>query len=318
MPPGGGLCTCVIVTRDRPALLARCIDAVQAQSTPPDRILVVDNASGPETRQLLARTPGLQVLRLAENQGGAGGFRAGIAHALRAGAEWVWLMDDDGRPRTPHCLAALARAAAETRADIAGPLVIDIDHPARLSFPIRIANRTRFATADIQSHGRLHGFVHLFNGALIHAGLFHRIGLPDTRFFIRGDEVEFLIRAQRTQARIVLESRAHFLHPGSHAEIHPILGGLFYAVVPPDPIKQYYQFRNRAFIFLHYGMWLWLLADIIRYGAYYLVSRRPDWHGFATWWTASRAGWSRRFMDGPADAPHQPDPAPILPHPRTA
>ena len=86
-----GFCVCVIVTRDRPELLARCLDAVRAQSRVPDLTLVVDNASGPETQRLLAAHDGLRVLRLPENRGGAGGFRAGIQHALQCGADWIWL-----------------------------------------------------------------------------------------------------------------------------------------------------------------------------------------------------------------------------------
>ena len=293
-----GVCVCVIVTRDRPALLAQCLRAVAAQSRAPDVVLVVDNASGPETQRVLAERDGLRVLRMSENLGGAGGFRAGISHALECGADWIWLMDDDGRPQELTCLGELIDTAAATQADIVGPLVVDVDRPERLAFPIRINGHTWFGAADVAAHGQVAGFVHLFNGALISAALFQRIGLPDARFFIRGDEVEFLIRARRSGARIVLETRAPFLHPGSHAEIHPIFGGLFYAVVPLDPVKQFYQFRNRAFIFLHYRMWLWLAADAVRYGTYFLVSRRFDLQGFAGWLGASGAGWSGQFMRG--------------------
>lgn len=291
-------CVCVIVTRDRPALLAQCLNSIAAQSLIPDLILVVDNASGPETQRLLAAREGVRVLRLPENLGGAGGFRVGIDYALQCGAEWLWLMDDDGRPREPACLDQMLSTAAATEADMVGPLVVDVDRLDRLAFPIRINGRTRFGVAEVAAHGQVAGFVHLFNGALISAALFHRIGLPDARFFIRGDEVEFLIRARRSGARIVLETRAHFLHPGSHREIHPIAGGLFYAVVPLDAVKQYYQFRNRAFIFLHYRMWLWLAADMVRYGMYFLVSCRFDLQGFARWLAATRAGLSGQFMRG--------------------
>ncbi len=48
-----GRCVAVIVTRDRPALLAQCLAAVLGQSRRPDQVVVVDNASGPETRDVL-------------------------------------------------------------------------------------------------------------------------------------------------------------------------------------------------------------------------------------------------------------------------
>ncbi len=286
----------VIVTRDRPALLRQCLDAVLDQARRPDAVVVVDNASQHATRALLDEYPGVRCIRLPRNLGGAGGFRAGIQGALDDGADWLWLMDDDGRPRGPGCLAGLLATAGARRAELVGPLVIDADEPRRLSFPVRIAGRTLFDVDSVVRHGPVPGFAHLFNGALIGAGLFRRIGLPDPRFFIRGDEVEFLFRARRAGARIVLDTAAHFLHPGSQAEIHPILLGRFYAVVPRETGKQFYQFRNRGYIFSRYGMWAWLAADLVRYGCYFMITRRADVAGLARWAAATTCGVRGRFM----------------------
>lgn len=291
-----GRCVAVIVTRDRPALLAQCLIAVLGQSQRPDQVIVVDNASGPETRDLLTTYSGVRTLRLPRNAGGAGGFHAGIELALQDGAEWLWLMDDDGRPHDAGCLRSLIRTAVSHQAEMVGALIIDVDDPERLSFPVRIAGRTRFDAAEIVTHGPVSGFAHLFNGTLISASLFRRIGLPNPKFFIRGDEVEFLFRAREARARIVLDPRAQFLHPGSRPEIHPIFGGMFYAVVPTDAAKQFYLFRNRAYIFRRYGKWGWMAADAIRYGYYFLVCRRLDVRGLAGWARTTRAGWSGSFM----------------------
>lgn len=300
MPRAAAACAprvvAVIVTRDRPALLRQCLDAVLDQARRPDALIVVDNASQPATRALLDQYPGVRCIRLPQNLGGAGGFRAGIQGALDDGADWLWLMDDDGRPGGPGCLAGLLATAAARRAELVGPLVIDTDEPRRLSFPVRIAGRTLFDVDSVARHGPVPGFAHLFNGALIGAGLFRRIGLPDPRFFIRGDEVEFLFRARRAGARIVLDTAARFLHPGSQAEIHPILLGRFYAVVPRERGKQFHQFRNRGYIFSRYGMWAWLAADVVRYGYYFMITRRADVAGLARWAAATTAGVRGRFM----------------------
>nr|MDQ5807787.1 glycosyltransferase [Actinomycetota bacterium] len=98
----------VIVTRDRLALLEQCLEAVRAQARRPDRVLVVDNASSDGTAAWLAEQDDVEVLRLEENVGGAGGFHAGLERAHREGAEWMWLMDDDTIPR-PDALEALLR-----------------------------------------------------------------------------------------------------------------------------------------------------------------------------------------------------------------
>jgi hypothetical protein len=152
--------------------------------------------------------------------------------ALRLGADWVWVMDDDGRPEGEDCLATLLSAAERRGAAMAAPLVLDVENPARLSFPVRVRGRTLFEAEPVRRHGEIEGFAHLFNGALIAAALLRRIGLPDPRFVIRGDEVEFLYRARRAGRAIVLATGTAFLHPGSAAEIHPILGGAYYATLP--------------------------------------------------------------------------------------
>jgi len=251
----------------------------------------------------------VRVLRQTRNLGGAGGYRAGMEAALRLGADWVWVMDDDGRPEGEDCLATLLSAAERRGAAMAAPLVLDVEDPARLSFPVRVRGRTLFEAEPVRRHGEIEGFAHLFNGALIAAALLQRIGLPDPRFVIRGDEVEFLYRARRAGARIVLATGTAFLHPGSAAEIHPILGGAYYATLPVDEGKQFHQFRNRAWIFRHYGMWGWLAADVVRYGCLHLVERR-DPRGFARWAGATLAGLRGGFMREEARDGAPPEAAP--------
>ena len=125
----------IIVIRDRPALLRQCLDAVLDQARPPDAVIVVDNASQDATRDALKNYPAVDCIRLAQNAGGAGGFGAGIQRALDDGAEWLWLMDGEGRPAGPRCLGGLLKTAANHCAELVGPLVVDVDARRRLSFP---------------------------------------------------------------------------------------------------------------------------------------------------------------------------------------
>jgi GT2 family glycosyltransferase len=93
----GRVCA-VVVTYNRRDLLRECLVSLQAQTHVPDTILVVNNASTDGTAQMLsAEFAQLEVLTLAENVGGAGGFHAGMKWAYEQGYDWLWLMDDDGR-----------------------------------------------------------------------------------------------------------------------------------------------------------------------------------------------------------------------------
>jgi rhamnopyranosyl-N-acetylglucosaminyl-diphospho-decaprenol beta-1,3/1,4-galactofuranosyltransferase len=304
----------VIVTYNRPALLSRCLESLKEQRHPLAGIIVVDDASpGPATAAAVAAFPGVCHVRHSHNCGGAAAYCTGIEVALEQGADIVWLMDDDGCPADDTCLARLVDALGED-AGIAAPLVLDEADPERLAFPIRLSGTTRFLRQEISATERIEGFAHLFNGALVRASVFGAIGLPDPRFVCRGDEVDFLLRARRAGIPVRINTAAIFLHPGSQPEVHPILSGAYYAVVPGTATKRHHQFRNRGYIFRHYGMWRYLVADVLRYGCHYLLRwQRPDLQGFADWLKPTAAGWAGTFM---REAP-PPRPRVILRSPAT-
>ncbi len=305
-----------MLTHDRPVTLARCLSALAGQVRLPDQVIVVDNASHVAVSPMVQGVlPGARVLTLPANIGPAAGFSAGIKAALAQHATHVWLMDDDGQPAEPTCLARLLTTAALANSALTCPLVRDVADPARLAFPIRQYGCTRFTVATLRRRPLIDGFAHLFNGALITASTFARIGLPERTLVIRGDEVEFLLRAKRAGLRVVTDTQTGFLHPSSDAEIHPILGGAFYAVVPCSPFKRHYQFRNRGWVFARYGKWGWLAADHVRYACYYLGTAR-DPSGYGTWLRATWSGVAGRLDAAPGtgmpDMPHLAEPAQAL------
>jgi rhamnopyranosyl-N-acetylglucosaminyl-diphospho-decaprenol beta-1,3/1,4-galactofuranosyltransferase len=259
----------------------------------------VDDASpGSETAAVVAAFPRVSYVRHLSNCGGAAAYRTGVEVALSVGADVVWLMDDDARPAGTDCLERLV-SSTEVGTGVAAPLVLDEDDPERLAFPIRRGGRTRFRAAEFDAVKYVEGFAHLFNGVLVRTEVFRTIGLPDPRFVCRGDEVEFMLRARRAGITVRIDTKARFLHPSSRPEIHPILFGLFYATLPLTEAKRKLQFRNRGYIFRAYGMWHYLLADIVRYGCHFLFRWHPDPLGFWRWLAATASGWGGRFMRSP-------------------
>lgn len=97
----------VVVTHRRPLQLAESLKALATQSRAPDHVIVVDNdfSSGDTAvADLVAAQPvPCTYLGSRRNLGGAGGFALGMLHALAAGADWLWLADDDGRPADAGC-----------------------------------------------------------------------------------------------------------------------------------------------------------------------------------------------------------------------
>lgn len=99
----------VVVTFNRLEKLKKVLDAVDAQTHPHLQVIVIDNASTDGTREYLAtRAHGREtdVVTLPTNTGGAGGFAEGMLRGYTAGADHVWIMDDDCYP-APDALERL-------------------------------------------------------------------------------------------------------------------------------------------------------------------------------------------------------------------
>jgi GT2 family glycosyltransferase len=119
----------VVVTHNRRALLLECLAGIAAQSHPVAGVLVVDTASTDGTLEALeagglAGRLRIDYLRLTRNGGGAEGFHYGVREALRSGADWLWLMDDDCEPG-PTTLADLLGSprARDPEAAVLAPIV---------------------------------------------------------------------------------------------------------------------------------------------------------------------------------------------------
>ena len=192
----------VVVTRDRLELLRQCLAAIGAQTRPPDRVLVVDNASGDGTQDWLADQPGVEVLRLEHNAGGAGGFHAGLEHAVAHGAEQAWLMDDDTIPR-PGALAELLQADAPgalLRASVA------VWRDGRLH-PMNVPGLERDAVAPLVDGAARHVLplrTATFVSLLVHRTAVERFGLPHAHFFLWSDDIEYTARITRGGGEAVL------------------------------------------------------------------------------------------------------------------
>ncbi len=198
MTTSAGPVWAVLVTYNRKELLEESLRALSAQERPPDRILVVDNASDDGTDAVLAAAgPAIEVLRLPVNVGGAGGFSAGIGCAARAGAGWVWLMDDDTIP-DPGALAALLDAAAEMPgAAVLASRVRWLDgSPHLMNQP-----GLRRVGPDDAVAAAAHGLVPIrsasFVSVLVSGAEIARHGLPHAHYFIWADDLEYTARILR-------------------------------------------------------------------------------------------------------------------------
>ena len=113
-PPGPGVSEprvgVVIVSYNPGPHLARCLEAVRAQTLAPHRVIVVDNGSGDGSLASLGFPAGeCEIVALGRNTGFAVGANCGIERA--ADCDWIALLNPDAFPE-PGWLEALVRHAA--------------------------------------------------------------------------------------------------------------------------------------------------------------------------------------------------------------
>ncbi|SMY09245.1 glycosyltransferase [Flavimaricola marinus] len=228
----------LVVTFNRPEALAVTLDRLFAEEV--DHVVVVDNASSPETPALLAglTDPRLHVIRLEDNTGGAGGFETGLRHIRDViDPDWTVLMDDDARPAQgafglfrreyaaidPSSVAANALGVVAAAVFFPDGDLCEMNRPSRNPFwhfnlfmrTVFLGGRSGFhlSDADFAPDAPATDIdVASFVGYFISRGGVRRTGLPEGGMFIYGDDVTYSLRLRRTGGRIMLDPAIRFEH----------------------------------------------------------------------------------------------------------
>jgi GT2 family glycosyltransferase len=251
----------IVVTHNRQGLLRECLSGLREQTRPPERVLVVDNASTDGTPEMLAREFGdVEVLTLPVNEGSAGGFHEGMKRAHASGAQWLWLMDDD-TVCTPEALAELL--AAPARLDPSQPPSLLLSktlwrdgrmHPMNTPWPAR---KRPESMVDGAERGLMPLGSATWISLLIDRGVIDRHGLPLKHFFIWSDDIDYTGR--------VLAAEPGYLVPTS-VVVHKTEAPHTAMTAAPD--RFYYHVRNTIFIIRGQGraprdrvVFTWLLVS---------------------------------------------------------
>lgn len=231
----------VVVAWNRRELLRETLTALRAQDRPPAAVVVVDNASTDGSGDVVAAEfPEVDLVRMAENTGGAGGFTVGLARALALGADAIWLMDDDTVP-TVEALGALLDAAARYpgRPALMASRVVwtdGRDHPMNTPRRKPRASVTEVADADVVGAVPIRSAS--FVSVLVDADVVRRVGLPVAAYFLWNDDFEFTTR--------VLRGRRGLYVPASVVEHRTKVFGSTDA----DPGPRFHlEVRNKVWLF---------------------------------------------------------------------
>ena len=265
----------VVVTYNRSAALAACLDGLATQTRQPDAVFVVDNASTDDTAAVLrARTDlPLQVSRAEVNEGGAGGFHRGTRLAFDAGYDRIWLMDDDVVP-APDCLSVMAQhpgpALMAVREDTRGRVVekaalrFDLSDPRAIHPKRETVDHRWQRRSDMPAEVRIENVA--FEGFMIDREVVEAVGLPDPSFFIFYDDVDFALRARRAGFEILALRDAQVVRQFDFDQQHDL-----------SSWKGFFMYRNLFVVHFRYGE-----NALVRFKPYLItlaVILRSPWHG---------------------------------------
>lgn len=234
-----------------------------------DSIIIVDNCSSDGTYEYLKNcgwtTEPFLYLKTETNIGGAGGFYTGVKAAYEAGADWIVLMDDDGRMADEHTMEILYRAARKLYDENRGERKLFVNALVQkgelLSFKIDHMY-TVVEAMMAAKNGLIEGAANPFNGTLISRELVSDIGYPKKEFFIKGDEVDYKQRALDAGAYVGTVTEAKYIHPRPETVEKTVLG----VKVPffvEAPWKEYYAARNFTYMYKLQEWYKGILFELI-------------------------------------------------------
>jgi len=123
----------LVLSHNAPRSLARCLEAIAAQTVPPGEVVVVDNASEPPVQAGALRAalgpgaPPVSVVRSDTNGGPAGGWALAFEELLARPDDFAWVLDDDILP-DPECLETLlGEAGTDPKAAFCFPRAVQPD-----------------------------------------------------------------------------------------------------------------------------------------------------------------------------------------------
>ena len=239
----------VVVTFNRLELLKKNIQCLR-QNQPIHSIVVVNNGSTDGTGDWLDSQTDLTVIHQT-NVGGSGGFYTGIDFAYKAGADWVWCMDDDVFPRA-NCLEEMLKEANNPQIGILAPrrlmegeIFCHDFQGYNLTNPFKSMYKDRLNNAEVNTPTFIQGTA--FEGPFIRREVIAQIGLPNKDLFIFCDDTDYCLRA-------VLAGYKILYVPQALMDKHKFFSNDSWSVRnQKKKWKRFYQIRNSSYLSHHYG-----------------------------------------------------------------
>ena len=232
-----------VITYNRAEILGNTLDALLSQTLPPEKIIVIDNASGDHTREVVqSKGPTVLYQRLPINSGPAGGANAGLKWGLSQKYDWLYWGDDDDPPQDVDTFERLMNMAAEKEENPVGAV-----GEIGALWDWKQGRLIRLADDD------LHGYLSvdfIAGGAqlILNMQAVNKIGLPNPDYFFGLEDFEYSLRLRLAGYSLLVDGDTHFRRREQNGNLGLMSRSRLQARRPGEPrtkaVRQYYSTRN--------------------------------------------------------------------------
>lgn len=249
--------TAVLVTYNRLELLKESLGALLNQTVPLSKIVIVNNASTDGTKEYLKEMKKIYhniiIISLKKNLGGSGGFYHGMKYASSLDTNWILLLDDDAILNFNFVeeIAVNIKKYPKIQAFCG---VVKNNGKLKENFQRgliknKVFYRLQPVSVNLYKGKNFKCDTFSFVGVVICNEIVKKIGLPEKRYFIWGDDLEYSLRV-RNNTNILNINTAIINHKCSE-ENKELSWKTYYGERNQIITKKKY-IENRLLLFLYY------------------------------------------------------------------
>jgi len=280
----------VLANWNRAADTVECLESLMQQSYPNVRLLVVDNASTDGSSQVIEQCfPQVEQVLNQKNLGFTGGYNAGMRVALKAGADFVFVLNNDTLLE-PNAIQLLVDASSPEDVGMVSPMIFYSADPDKIWSAGGTVSKLTLEITD--NHGREKTFSKITErdflsgcAILIKRSVLEKVGLFDEDFVSYYEDSDLSLRVRQAGYRLLLVPQARMWHKVSMST-----GG------SDSPSERYFMGRNSVLFFrkhIHGWRWvviiIWRVLSTVKTTLRLLIKKRPKsakaylrgtWDGF--------------------------------------
>lgn len=213
-----------------------CLASVYRLDYPNFEVIVIDNCSTDGSVSNIRRKfPQAFLIENSKNLGFTGGNNVAMKYAMRVGADYVWLLNNDTVVE-PDSLSKLVEEAEQSpQIGLVSPVIHYYDSPEDVQFMGAYVDFAHFSNTNVidvkeLDDKRIQRNLVLWGTALlIKRNVIETVGYLSEKYFAYLEDCDYSFRAMKANYRASVRLDAHILHKGSqstgrHSPIQVFLG----------------------------------------------------------------------------------------------